>query len=190
MRVSLGVSLVVCLLAAVPATSATRRAVQPVALVPFTGTLTDATTQQPVAGVEVRSGSQLSISDSTGTFALQVLLGRPNILITHRTGYQDATFNVTVPFNGVGIPVSFPLPQPPGTSIALQPLPTVLVQLTSGPTVRLDSDSVQFAYVLPFETPQGANNASFCKSDGTAWFPDRSEFARITGPATSLSSSA
>jgi hypothetical protein len=189
MRITFGVSLVVCLVAAVPATSATKRAVQPVALAAYRGTLLDAVTQAPVAGVELRSGSQMAISDASGDFTLQVPIGRPVLVTAHRTGYQDTTFTALVPFNSSGIPVSAPLPQPGGL-IGLQPLPTVLVQLTFGQTVHLDSDSVQFAYVLPFETPQGTNNASFCKSDGTSWNPDRGEFAQITGPATSVTSSA
>jgi hypothetical protein len=64
------------------------------------------------------------------------------------------------------------------------------VQLTNGQTVHLDSDSVQFAYVLPFETPQSSNSASLCKGDGTAWTPDRADFAQITGPATPVTNSA
>lgn len=186
MRITFAVSLLVCLVAAVPATSATKRAVQPVTLVTYKGSLLDATTQAPVAGVEIRSGTQLAISDASGDFTLQVPIGRPTMVTAHRTGYQDLTFTAIVPFDS-GIPVSAPLPQ--SATIGLQPLPTVLVQLTSGQTVRIDADSVQFAYVLPFETPQGANNASFCKSDGTSWNPDRGEFAQISGPATPVTSS-
>jgi hypothetical protein len=189
MRAALAVSSLVCLLAAFPAASATKRAVKPVTLVEYRGSVFDALTLQPVAGVEVRSGSQLAITDAAGDFTLQTLLGRPTAITIHRTGYQDRTYEVTAPFGQVGVPVNGG-PPTAAAPVPLQPLPTVLVRLTSGQTVYLDVDSVQFAYVLPFETPQGANNAAFCKSDGTAWNPDRGEFAQITGPATSISNSA
>lgn len=205
MRATAAVSLLVCLLAAVPASSATKRAVKPLPLVPFTYTLYDSTTQQPVIGAEVRSGSEFAISDSAGNFTLKVPLNRPTPVTVHRTGYTDLTFNVLMPSNnGAGIPVSFPLPtggpvitypnggppQSSGNGVALQPQTPVSVRLASGQTIHLDADSVQFAYVLPFETPQGANNASFCTPDGSSWSPDRSEFSQIIGPATTVTNQA
>ena len=200
MRSTIAVSFLVCLLAAFPAASATKRAVKPILPVYFTYTLYDTTTQQPVIGAEVRSGTQSTISDVSGNFSLQVTPGRPTAVTVHRTGYDDLTFTVVIPTNDVGIPVSFPLPTAPAitfpngappqtvsSGIALQSQTPVTVRLTSGQTVHLDADSVQFEYVLPFETPQGANNASFCMSSGIVWAPDRSEFSQIIGPATSIS---
>ena len=204
MRTTVAVSLLLCALAALPAASATKRAVQAVPLVAFTYSLVDATTSQPVIGAEVRTGTQVAISDTSGNFTLQIPQGRPTAVTVHRTGYDDITFTVLIPLPGSGIPVSFPLPGYPApvitypngapaqsqNGVPVQPRSPVAVRLSSGQTVHLDADSVQFAYVLPFETPQGSNSASFCKSDGTAWTPDRSEFAQITGPATSVSNSA
>ncbi|HEY2322334.1 MAG TPA: hypothetical protein VGJ82_05650 [Thermoanaerobaculia bacterium] len=199
MRSTVAVSFLVCLLAAFPAASATKRAVKPIPLVFFNYTLFDTTTQQPVIGAEVRSGSQSTTTDVSGNFSLQVPPGRPTAVTVHRTGYDDLTFTVVVPLNEDSIPVSFPLPKPPvitfpngappqtvTTGIALQSQTPVIVRLTSGQTLHLDADSVQFAYVLPFETPQGANNASFCMASGIVWAPDRSEFSQIIGPAVSL----
>jgi hypothetical protein len=216
MRPSLVVSLLVCALVAGPSLAATKRAVQPLGMIPFTYTLYDATTGHPVVGAEVRSGTQLAISDVHGSFTIPILNGRPTLVIVHRTGYDDLMFSVTLSQGG-SIPVSFPLPggtppiitypnapppvsqptpQPapappttPTNAIPLQPRATVSVQLTSGQTTHLDADSVQFAYVLPFATPEGSNSASFCKSDGSAWTPDRAEFAQIAGPATSTTNS-
>jgi hypothetical protein len=202
MRITIVVSLLVCLLA-VPAPAATKRAVKPLQLVAFTYSLYDSATQQPVIGAEVRAGSQFTTSDTTGSFTLQVPLGRPTSVTVHRTGYDDLTFTVLVPFNDTSIPVSFPLgptpvitfpnggpPQNSSTGVAVQAQAPVSVRLTSGQTVHLDADSVQFAYVLPFETPQGANNASFCMPNGAPWTPDRSDFSQIIGPATSLTNPA
>lgn len=203
MRAPFAVSLLVCLIAAVPASSATKRAVKPLQLVQFSYSLYDSVTQQPVIGAEVRSGTEFTTSDSSGAFTLKVPMGRTTTVTVHRTGYNDLTFNVLMPYNGANIPVSFPNPVvpvitfpsggPPQTSssgVALQSQTPVSVRLTSGQTVHLDFDSVQFAYVLPFETPQGANNASFCTSDGSSWTPDRGEFSQIIGPATSVSNAA
>ena len=219
MRSSLAVSLLVCALLGGSAEAATKRAVKPVETVPFTYNLYDSVTGHAVVGAEVRTGTQLAITDSQGAFTLAVLgAGRPTMITVHRTGYDDLTFIVSYPASP-SIPVSTPLPTPsnpvitypvnpstpvptptptstpvppaqPSAGIPLTPHATVSVQLTSGQTVHLDADSVQFAYVLPFETPQGSNTASFCKSDGTAWTPDRSEIWQITGPATTISNGA
>ena len=211
MRSSLAVTAMVCLALAAPALAATKRAVKPVEMVPFSYNLYDSVTGQAVIGAEIRTGTQVAITGTHGEFTILILGGgRPTAVVVHRTGYQDLTFIVSL--TGASIPVSAPLPSSPApvisypngapspvtpatppavgsSGIPLQPLASVSVQLTSGQTVHLDVDSVQFAYVLPFETPQGANNASFCKSDGTSWSPDRAEFAQITGPGTSLSNS-
>jgi|GEM_PF-1597978 len=203
MRITKVVSVLVCLFAAFAAAGATKRAVKPLTAVPFTYSLYDSATQQPVIGAEVRTGTQFATSDTSGSFTLQLPLGRPTTVTVHRTGYDDLVFNVLIPYNDVGIPVSFPLgpapvltfpnggpPQNSQTGVALQAQTPVSVRLTSGQTVHLDADSVQFAYVLQFETPQAANNASFCMPNGVLWSPDRSEFSQIIGPATSLSNAA
>ena len=203
MRATIVVSLLVCLLAGASAEAAAKRAVKPLQLISFTYSLYDSVTQQPVIGAEVRAGSQFTTSDTTGNFTLPVPYGRPTSITVHRTGYDDLIFTVLIPYNGSSIPVSFPLgpspvitypnggpPQNSGTGAALQAQAPVSVRLTSGQTVHLDADSVQFAYVLPFETPQGANNASFCMVNGAAWTPDRSEFSQIIGPATPLTNAA
>ena len=204
MRTTVAVSLLVCALVALPAASATKRAVQPVPLIPFTYSLVDATTSRPVIGAEVRTGTQVAISDASGSFTLQIPQGRPTAVTVHRTGYDDITFTVLMPLPSSGIPVSFPLPPyptpvitypngapaPSPNGVPVQPRAPVAVRLVSGQTVHLDADSVQFAYVLQFATPQGANNASFCMPNGALWSPDRSEFSQIIGPATSLSNAA
>lgn len=190
-------------LVALPAASATKRAVKPLQMVVFAYSLFDSATQQPVIGAEVRSGGEVATSDSSGNFSIHVPLGRPTQVTVHRTGYDDLSFVVTFPINSSGIPVSFPLPNLPqitfpnggppqnsSTGVALQSQTPVSVRLTSGQTIHLDFDSVQFAYVLPFETPQGANNASFCMTSGALWAPDRGDFSQIIGPATALSNTA
>jgi hypothetical protein len=220
MRSSLAVSLLVCALLGGSAEAATKRAVKPVETIPFTYNLYDSVTGHPVVGAEVRSGTQLAITDAQGGFTIAVLGGgRWTMVTVHRTGYDDLTFNVSFPV-APSVPISTPLPPnavitypvnpstpaptpvpapaptptpvpaPPPAGIPLTPHAPVSVQLTSGQTVHLDADSVQFAYVLPFETPQGSNAASFCRSDGTAWTPDRSEISQITGPATTITNSA
>jgi hypothetical protein len=185
MRITFAVSLLVCLVAAAPATSATKRAVQPLPTVIFSGAIADSTTGHPVVAAEVRNGTELAFTDAQGLFTLRIPAARPTVIVIHRTGYEDLTVPVSPPTGAMPVtPVSGP------QSISMQPRPQVVVQLTSGQTIHVDADSVQFAYVLPFETPQSANNASFCRSDGTSWSPDRGDFAQITGPAASVTSSA
>jgi hypothetical protein len=194
------------------------RAQKPVAMGVFTYAVYDANTGRPVVGAEVTSGSQTVVTDAYGLFSLLLPEGRPEAVTVHRSGYVDITFTVVIPLPSQGAPVSGPaspayeitLPAgtlPPGAvsppasnnqptlppTAAYIPLTgrsPVSVRLTSGATTLLDAETVQFAYVLPFATPEGSNAASFCRADGTASSPDRSDFAQIIGPAKKATSAA
>jgi hypothetical protein len=207
------ISALVFLLVATAGFAGKTRAVKQVEQQYFTYAIFDATTQRPVVGAEVSSGGQTAVTDATGEFMLFLAAGRPVAVTVHRSGYEDLTFTVTIALRGPASPVSGPIgpsysitlppntvasppsvpagpqPTPPNQAyIPLTPRPPVTVKLTSGVTSTLDPETVQFAYVLPFATPQGSSTPSFCRADGSAWAPERSELAQIIGPAKKVTS--
>jgi hypothetical protein len=213
MRLRSLISALVLLLVATAAFAGKTRAVKPVEQQYFKYAIFDVMTQRPVVGAEVSSGGQTVVTDATGEFTLLLAAGRPVPVTVHRSGYQDLTFTVLIALRASAAPVSGaigpvytitlppntvtstpsvpagPQPTPPNQAyIPLMPRSPVTVKLTSGVMSSLDAETVQFAYVLPFATPQGSDTASFCRADGTAWTPDRSEFAQIIGPAKKATS--
>src|SRR6185295_7115699 len=169
------------------------RAVQPLQEVPYYGRLVDAMTGAPVIRAEVTNGKRIATTDNSGVFVLNLPGGRLAMLTVTRSGYEPLTFNVTPPEGEQRPPVVIgPAPQPapappPATGsippVLVTPKPPVTIRNVDGYTVTVDLDTLQFGYVLPFASPATSQMASFCKTDGTPWTPDRSEFARIVGPA-------
>lgn len=161
-------------------------AVRPVAEAVYSGLILDSATNKPVVEAEVTSGNRTVKTDAAGSFNIVIITGRPVALIVHRSGYEDLPLTVTLTVQGSVSPV---VPATP-TPVALMPKPLVIVKTTAGATIRLDADTVQFAYVIPFSNPATTTIASFCRDDGTADDIDRSEFAHITGPAVSTTNAA
>jgi hypothetical protein len=174
------------------------RAVRPVTDGVYSGMVVDATTQRPVVDAEVVSGLRSSKTDSRGAFSIVIPTGRFIGMIVRRTGYEELQVTVSLPATAsVATPPvvspTIPLPTPaPGlpSTIAMTPRAPVTVKMTSGQTVLLDADSIQFAYVIPFSSPSTSETASFCRKDGTSFEPDRADFARIVGPASAMSNDA
>ena len=170
------------------------RAVQPLPEVSYYGRLADLTTGAPVIHAEVTNGKRVAVTDANGVFVINLPAGRPAMLFVTRSGYETLTFNVTPPAveGRPTVPVG-PQPQPSPGAVPPPPssLPPVLVTPKVPVTIRnvdgysttVDVETLMFGYVLPFASPATAQTASFCKTDGAPWTPDRSEFARIVGPA-------
>jgi hypothetical protein len=136
-------------------------------------------------------------TDARGSFSMIIPAGRPTQITIHRSGYDDVVLSVTLPPvpNTGGTIVSPAIPPPPSPAPPTPQPPTpmtprkpVTVKMTNGQTVSLDADSIKFAYIIPFSSPITSESASFCRTDGTEYTPDRSEFARIVGPATVVTS--
>jgi hypothetical protein len=171
------------------------RSVRPIAEGIYSASVVDATNGKPVIEAEVTSGTRTVKTDARGAFSIVVEMGRPVALVIHRSGYEDAPLTVTLPASTGGTVISPTPPQPapapqPVAPITLMPKAPVLMKTTDGLTVPLDADTVQFAYIIPFSSPATSNAASFCRLDGTAYTPDRSEFSRIVGPAVLTSNAA
>ena len=184
-------SISVCALIATTA-FAHSHAVRPVAETLYSGLVLDASTSKPVVEAEVTSGNRTVKTDVAGSFNIVVISGRPVALTVHRSGYEDLPLTVTLPIPPPPPSVSpvVPVPPQPIVPVALTPKAQVIVKTTAGATIKLDADTVQFAYVIPFSSPATSNVASFCRIDGTADDVDRTEFARIIGPAVSTTNAA
>lgn len=185
---------VTALFAAVAVFGAPReRSVRPIAEGIYSGTVVDASTTKPVIEAEVTSGTRTVKTDARGAFTIVITAGRPVSLLIHRSGYEDVPMTVTLPA-APEVVVSPPTPvtpaPPPQSPISLVPKAPVIVRAVDGNTTLLDADTVQFAYIIPFSSPATSTAASFCRLDGTAYAPDRSEFSRIVGPAVVTSNAA
>ena len=195
MRALSGRVAVVAMLVASSLFAASRgRAVRPVPEGFYSGSVIDASTSRPVIEAEVTTGTRTVKTDARGAFSILIPAGRSVSLTIRRTGYDDLPLAVSIPaiIESGGIIISPsppPTVQPPAAPVSLHPRSPVVVKLTNGQTVTLDAETVKFSYVLPFQSPATSENASFCKPDGSAFTPDRSEFSRVTGPAVSLTSS-
>jgi hypothetical protein len=162
------------------------RAVRPLAEAVYSGTVVDATSGKPVIEAEITSGTRTVRTDGRGAFSIVIASGRPVSVLIHRSGYEDSPLTVTLPITTPGPVITPPPPQPspgPPPPIMLTPKAPVIMKTTDGLTIPLDADTVQFAYIIPFSSPATSNAASFCRLDGTAYAPDRSELSRIVGPA-------
>jgi hypothetical protein len=163
------------LLAALPLSADVReRAVASIGAVTITGIVRDAN-GAPVAGAIVHSGSFYSFRNGTapdGKYSLTLPGDRPTLITVEDFAFET----VTVPFT--------PTKDARLDLTVTQPRPAVTVKLTSGETHVLDLGTSQFAWMIIFSGYSRTDNANFCKPDGSAFVPAKTEFKRIIGPAT------
>jgi Carboxypeptidase regulatory-like domain len=170
------------LAAAVPSFAQKRRSVQhpgpgvPATPVTVTGTVVDAVTGQPIFAANVRVLNRSDNTDRQGKFrVINNIYGTASITVG-RTGYVPVTQQIT-----------------PGTheiAFRLQPTPTVKLRTTAGAEYDLDFESAEFGYVPPFGSYNKSEGDDFCKPNGQMVTINRSEIARITGPAVSETNAA
>ena len=165
------------LLAALPLSADIReRAVIPVGAVTITGVVRDAN-GVPVAGAIVHSGTFYSNRNGTapdGKYSLMLPGDRPTLITVEDFAWEPATVPFT-PTKDARLDLTVTLPRP-----------GVTVKLTSGETHVLDLGTSQFGYLIPLTGYSRTDNANFCKPNGEAFAPAKTEFTRIVGPATSV----
>ena len=128
----------------------------------------------PVPGAYVRSGTYSSSHNNgtkvDGKYSLTIPGGRPTLLTI-----EDFAFDtVTVPMTPTAdMTVDFTL---------TTALPTVTVTLNNGEKHVLDLGTSRFAYYIVFANYARFSSANLCKTDGSAFAPHKSEFAKIVGP--------
>jgi len=175
--------------AAPEATSNKVRAVQPLPEILFFGRIMDGLTGTPVVAAEVTNGKRVVLTDGAGYFTMSLPANRNATLTISRSGYEPVTQTVQVIDNSSGVIVSPAVPAPP-VPFTMTPKAPITVRQTNGTTSTIDAETFLFGYVLPFASPVTSQSASLCRTDGAPFVPDRSEFARIIGPATRTRNSA
>jgi len=173
-------------LTTVPAFAATRRRAAgqpapPSGLVTITGTVTDSKSGAPVNEAVVSGGDKRVNTDKNGSYSISVVPGVEVTITADRFGYTSSSQTI----KAFG---------PQTVNFTLAPKPSVTVKLTPAAaanqpggigTYQLDLETSQFAYLVIFAGYAGFDNANFCKPDGTNWQPQKTEFTRLAGPATS-----
>ncbi|HKO58538.1 MAG TPA: carboxypeptidase regulatory-like domain-containing protein [Thermoanaerobaculia bacterium] len=165
------------------------RAIQPLPEILFFGRIMDGLTGNSVVAAEVTNGTRVVTTDSNGYFNMSLPANRAATLLIRRSGYEPVTQTVQVIESGAGVIVSPAVPAPP-VPFTLTPKPTITVRDLNGASTAVDPETFLFGYVLPFASPVTSESASLCRTDGAPFTPDRTEFARIIGPATRVRNSA
>lgn len=171
------------LLLTLPAVAQKRRAVQhpspaaPPTAVIVTGKVIDAVTGQPVNLATVRLGNRTDRTVANGTFQIKTTIYGQGEVTAERSGYTTVRQTIT--------PTG-----PLDLTLSMQPTPTVKLRLVDGTQTDVDFESIEFGYVPPFGSYSKSEYDDFCKPDGTTVRVNRTEMARITGPATSETNSA
>lgn len=165
------------LFAALPLAAADQKphAVTPVGKVTISGVVRDATTNAPVAGAVVHSGSFYSNRNGTaadGKYSLTLPGGRPTTLTVEDFAYETVTVSV-VPANDAVLDLRLTTSRP-----------TVTVTLKNGEKHVLDLGTSQFGYYIVFSGYGRTDAGNFCKPDGSPFAPDKNDIRKITGPAT------
>ena len=162
------------ILMSLPALAAERRrASEPPSrvLVTVTGTVTDSATGAPVGQAVVSDGRHSVTANDQGVYSIQVYAGGQVNLTAQRIGYSASMQSVKI-FGAQTV------------NFALAAKPAITVKLSSGDVHKLDFDSSKFAYLIPFSGYASFDYGNFCKLDGSGSQPQKSEFSRIVGPAT------
>lgn len=140
----------------------------PAALVKLSGTVVDAgNNSRPVVFATVSGPESSTSTDQSGKFELEIRVGAP--LTVTRSGYQTVTR--PVPANATTI------------QIQMTGLPTIRVKTVTNREYDLDTDSSEFAYLVPFSGYVRSDSGKFCKPDGTEYKPNKSLIKRFIGPA-------
>ncbi len=161
--------LLLSLILAIPAFARHRAVAAPDAPVLYTGTVVDAISGKPVIGATVKNGNTTTVTNSSGSFTIPVYIGSQTTLVVTRSGYSMTTSTFVYQ------------PGLPATPIQMQPTATVTVITTSGKTVQLDFESVQFAYAQPLLTEVHSKTGRFC-ANGTELDVDTTQLSKILGP--------
>jgi hypothetical protein len=147
--------------------------VTPLPEVSVVGKITDGSTGKPVKNVQVANGIKFTLTDETGAWELKLPANRPTLVTATHFAFKTQTNTVTPTAGG-------------RADFILVPNPSIFLKTTAGETVDLDYDTSKFAYIIVFIGYVKDDNANFCKTDGTTWAPNKSEFVKVIGPSTNV----
>jgi hypothetical protein len=140
--------------------------------VKITGVVKDASNGVLVTTAIASYGDQTATSNANGEFTLNLPTGTPITVTIQHPAFQTLQKSVT-PQSGTRL------------EFDLTGLPSVTVKTTTNQTHILDIGTSQFAFLIVFQGYTRSDKGNFCKEDGSDFTPDKTEFSRIIGPATS-----
>jgi len=151
---------------------------QPNGTVTVTGQIRDVVTNLPIAGANVvAEGKKSTLTGSDGRYSVVVSKDRNVVITAEHFAYNSVAQAVP----GIAGTVA---------DFSLVPHPTVTLKRLNGETHVLDYNSAEFAYLIVFSGYVHGDVANFCKTDGTAFTPNKSDVKRMIGPAKLVNSSA
>ena len=141
--------------------------------VKITGVVIDATTNNPVASVDVAivNSKTKGATNAEGKFSVNALGGYSIGVEASRSGYTSQTKTITATGDTV-------------VNFTLTPTPTATIREVNGTTTAVDVESLKLAYLVPFSGYVSDTAANFCLADGTVTHPNVTELAKLIGPAT------
>ena len=166
--------------AALPATASKRRAAisadPTTSEATLTGTVVDADTGAPVAFATIDAQVRRTTTDGAGKFTLKAVFPKSFNIEVRRTGYENLTQTVTLTGGTTTI------------SPRLKSRPTIRMRTTAGTTYEFDYETAQFAFLVPLSGYVRSDAGNFCRGNGEAYTPDKSELRRV-GPVVEVASS-
>lgn len=138
----------------------------------ISGIVTDSVTGLPVIAARVDATEGGDNTDKDGKYLIKNAVGFGGITLqVSRTGYKTKTIKLTTGGKQT-------------VNIQLEPGPTVHLTKVDGTQYDLDFDSIEFGYPVAFSGYVKADFEDFCKANGQVVVVNRTEIARINGPAT------
>jgi hypothetical protein len=147
--------------------------VTPLPEISVVGKVSDVTTGKPIKNVQIANGVKFTLTDDTGAWELKLPANRPTLITASHFAFKKLTQTVTPTAGG-------------RADFSLVPNPSIFVKTTAGETFELDYDTSKFAYIIVFIGYVKDDNANFCRTDGTTWAPNKSEFVKVIGPSTNV----
>lgn len=126
----------------------------------------------PVETGAVTYAGQTFNTDPNGHVAISLPVGKPSILSIEHPAFLPSSQTITAQVGG-------------RYDLTLTGKPSVTIKLKNDANPHIvDIGTAQFSYAPAFSSNINTDKGNFCKEDGTDFTPDKTEFARIVGPAT------
>ncbi len=137
-------------------------------------TATDASNGVPIASATVTYSGQTRSTSGNGQTVFELPIGKPAIISIAHPAFEPFSQSITAQAGG-----SF--------EMKVTEKPSVTIKTKTNETHIVDIGTAQFAYAAVFSNPIRADNANFCKEDGSDFTPEKTAFTRILGPAVPAS---
>jgi hypothetical protein len=138
-------------------------------------TAKDAANGIPVENGAVTYGGQTLKTNVNGSFPITLAIGTPSTISIVHPAFLPLTTTITAQVGGK-------------YDVLLTEKPSVTIITKTNGTHVIDIGTAQFGYEVTFAGTVLTDKANLCLGDGNDFTPDKTEFSRILGPATMISS--